>query len=257
MKNLRKWFTLVELIVVITILAILGTIAFISLQGYSGDARNSKRVSDLNSITSAVKNQLTEGQSYMSFVTQVTDNLSSTRQISGTAATLATEYNAGTVNYTALPVKSSDFQDPLGNNSYIIGATTRAGWAVEMAASMEQGGQRVAKLIGDWVPRLSTTLVSGTGTAATNSWTLTNTSDINKLKAGDNYTLSGGTSSTGTVLSISPDGMTFKLSGNIVAGNIQILLTNSEITGLIDKKDTSPAAGTAYVSDGSSTNLPY
>jgi len=53
MKNIKKqWFTLVELIVVITILAILWSIAFISLQGYSADARNSKRTSDLNSLIS-------------------------------------------------------------------------------------------------------------------------------------------------------------------------------------------------------------
>jgi len=43
-------FTLVELIVVITILAILWTIAFISLQWYSRDARDSVRVTDLNNI---------------------------------------------------------------------------------------------------------------------------------------------------------------------------------------------------------------
>ncbi len=48
-KN-RLWFTLVELIVVITILAILGTIAFISLQWYSKDARDSKRISDIANI---------------------------------------------------------------------------------------------------------------------------------------------------------------------------------------------------------------
>ena len=46
----NKAFTLVELIVVITILAILWTIAFISLQWYSKDARNSTRVSDIKSI---------------------------------------------------------------------------------------------------------------------------------------------------------------------------------------------------------------
>ena len=46
----KKAFTLVELIVVITILAILWTIAFISLQWYSKDARDSTRVSDINSI---------------------------------------------------------------------------------------------------------------------------------------------------------------------------------------------------------------
>ena len=46
----KSWFTLVELIVVITILAILWTIAFISLQWFSKDARNSTRHSDLKNI---------------------------------------------------------------------------------------------------------------------------------------------------------------------------------------------------------------
>jgi len=45
----------VELIVVITILAILWTIAFISLQWYSRDARNSTRVADVNSIEKALE----------------------------------------------------------------------------------------------------------------------------------------------------------------------------------------------------------
>jgi len=44
---MKKAFTLVELIVVITILAILWTIAFISLQWYSRDARDSKRTTDV------------------------------------------------------------------------------------------------------------------------------------------------------------------------------------------------------------------
>ncbi len=46
----NKWFTLVELIVVITILAILGTIAFLSFQWYASSARDSVRVSDMDSI---------------------------------------------------------------------------------------------------------------------------------------------------------------------------------------------------------------
>jgi len=46
-KNIKQAFTLVELIVVITILAILWTIAFISLQWYASSARNSTRISDM------------------------------------------------------------------------------------------------------------------------------------------------------------------------------------------------------------------
>jgi prepilin-type N-terminal cleavage/methylation domain-containing protein len=54
MKLQKQAFTLVELIVVITILAILGTIAFISLQWYSKSSRDSVRISDISKIKSSL-----------------------------------------------------------------------------------------------------------------------------------------------------------------------------------------------------------
>jgi prepilin-type N-terminal cleavage/methylation domain-containing protein len=51
----KSAFTLVELIVVITILTILWTIAFISLLGYGLVARDTVRVSDLQSITKVIE----------------------------------------------------------------------------------------------------------------------------------------------------------------------------------------------------------
>lgn len=53
--RVRTAFTLVELIVVITILAILGTIAFISLNWYSTQARDTTRLSDLWVMKSALE----------------------------------------------------------------------------------------------------------------------------------------------------------------------------------------------------------
>jgi prepilin-type N-terminal cleavage/methylation domain-containing protein len=47
-------FTLTELIVVITILAILTTIAFFMLSSYIDTARDSARVSDINTISKAL-----------------------------------------------------------------------------------------------------------------------------------------------------------------------------------------------------------
>ena len=47
-----KAFTLVELIVTITILSILSTIAFISMQSYSESARDPVRLTDISNINS-------------------------------------------------------------------------------------------------------------------------------------------------------------------------------------------------------------
>ena len=46
----KKAFTLVELIVVITILAILWTIAFLAFEWYSKDSRDTARITDINNI---------------------------------------------------------------------------------------------------------------------------------------------------------------------------------------------------------------
>ncbi|MDP2090138.1 MAG: DUF1566 domain-containing protein [Candidatus Gracilibacteria bacterium] len=51
----QRAFTLVELIIVIAILAILGTIAFISLQGYSSQSRDSARISDLSRMKTSLE----------------------------------------------------------------------------------------------------------------------------------------------------------------------------------------------------------
>jgi prepilin-type N-terminal cleavage/methylation domain-containing protein len=79
MKNIKiqkKAFTLVELIVVITILAILGTIAFISLQGNTQDAKNSKVLSDVASISKKISILSTKNTASLSTYlgTSVADN---------------------------------------------------------------------------------------------------------------------------------------------------------------------------------------
>ena len=67
----KKGFTLVELIVVITILAILWTIAFISLQWYAKDARDSVRIQDVANIKKSLELLLQRNDSIQSQVMQL------------------------------------------------------------------------------------------------------------------------------------------------------------------------------------------
>ena len=61
MKKINKAFTLVELIVVITILAVLWSIAFVSFQWYTSNSRDSVRVTDLKNIWKVLSLRVVEG----------------------------------------------------------------------------------------------------------------------------------------------------------------------------------------------------
>ena len=64
MNRFNKAFTLVELIVVITVLAILWTIWFISLQWYTKDSRNTVRLADVKTIKKTLSLHITTNNNY-------------------------------------------------------------------------------------------------------------------------------------------------------------------------------------------------
>lgn len=68
-KHRLLGFTLVELIVVITILAILGTVGFLSLKDYGSSAKNTVISSNLRTISTALTNAVgSEGASYRKYI---------------------------------------------------------------------------------------------------------------------------------------------------------------------------------------------
>ena len=246
MRNTKYAFTLVELIVVITILAILGTIAFISLQGYSADARNSKRTTDLSNIASSLNIKVTTGMNILALAVDNGSILTGGASIGGsTWNTDIAEYKAGAVNYTVLGIKQTDFQDPSDNSDYIGGATILAGWVFQLAASMEGNNGKEAKINGTYNPReIEDVSLEDDSDTGSNIVTLNDSIDIGKFKVGD-------ITDIGTIKKISSDGMNITFKTNSWDAQSTMSLSFDESDGLIQ----STIADNAVV-DGTE-NVPY
>ena len=177
-RTQNKAFTLVELIVVITILAILGTIAFISLQGYSWDAKNSKVTSDLKSIQTALEAKRTQ-DSTVTLRDFVTWDLSTDNGITwavGSGATLATtNYSIGNMDFVKLEQNGSEFKD--GNSAwtpdYIYAATAVPGFsAFQLAGQIIEDDVKKARVIGNYYEVVTTDV----------DWLITASSDTAALE---------------------------------------------------------------------------
>ncbi len=134
----KKAFTLVELIVVITILAILWTIGFMWYQQYWVDSRNSKRTLDLSNISNLILVKEAEWILPLAFVWWNDENKLSEWFINvWWKPSNSDSYDAWILNYTALKIIKSKFQDPDWINEYRIWATTTYWWRFEIASTLE------------------------------------------------------------------------------------------------------------------------
>jgi prepilin-type N-terminal cleavage/methylation domain-containing protein len=106
----NRAFTLVELIVVITILAVLWTVGFISLQGFSKSARDSERTTDLVNISKAFEIQLSKGVT----LPQPDANMLT---ITASGATIGYQGYAGPKTLSMIGMGGKN-QDPLDNQYY-------------------------------------------------------------------------------------------------------------------------------------------
>ena len=65
-KNMKKGFTLIELMVVIAVIAILATISLFGLRSAQGSARNTQRKQIMNSVRAALERYYGDKNSYIS-----------------------------------------------------------------------------------------------------------------------------------------------------------------------------------------------
>ncbi len=157
MRNTKRAFTLVELIVVITILAILGTIAFISLQGYSQEARNSKVTSDLRNLVTAIETDAARnGTNLLDMVTgSAPDNEITGGATVGSGQTATgSSYLVGNVNLAAIGQGSEDFKDPNSNDAdYLMSAVAVNGFGgYQVAGQLVVEGTKSARILGNYYP---------------------------------------------------------------------------------------------------------
>ncbi len=182
MKN-SKGFTLVELIVVITILAILATIGFLSLQGYTSDAKNTKTQANLRTVASSLVNEQAITQQgfdyYMSgafagYSAAGNDNTFSGTSLvsglvySGTLYFKSGAYMAGTLDATKLRIDGAKFFDKTSTGvllPYAVGAAsvnettngkTRQRTVFQVAATLNNAGVETALVEGTYGTGAST-----------------------------------------------------------------------------------------------------
>ena len=243
----KKGFTLVELIVVITILAILWTVAFLSLSSYTTLARNAIRLDGVSKIATSIEAKKQAGISVLSFVSPGQEVPSA--QIWWRAVTPWSDYQAGEINPTALEVKSEDFSDPTSGKLFSMWATTRIWGQYEIVATIEEGATERAILSWTYEPRDSE-IITWIGILSEDTFVLADLTDLNKLKKWDVITWVGVPSGT-SISSVSSDGLTFTLNNIFTADSNAIQLASSETSGMVVSVD-----GVTPVTAGSSS-IPY
>lgn len=108
-------FTLTELVVVIAILAVLGTIGFIATQGYSSRSRDSNRITNLSTVQSGLEQAVVRTGYY-----PAPDETVSTGSINGIVFSNKGYVRAGVTKVIALDKIP---KDPLSGNDFIYAVT--------------------------------------------------------------------------------------------------------------------------------------
>lgn len=159
MKGIKSWFTLVELLVIISILSILSAIWFLAYSWYTTQARNGKRTSDLNTIMKNIEISFLDGVSFFSMLentwsTITTDGVNIQISWRRFWSGLINLYQAWDIKYRKLSLKKDNLLDPITNESYKLWVT-KLWYRYELAATLEDKNGWDSLVMWSWKPRTS------------------------------------------------------------------------------------------------------
>lgn len=117
MKEFKRGFTLVELMIVITVIAILATIAVVSFTRVQKQARDTKRKGDVRAIATAMQAYFTERNSYPATGAELVPTYIPALPIDPTGDTLAT-YSYSVVGATNIFTLCTQMEAVAGTASY-------------------------------------------------------------------------------------------------------------------------------------------
>lgn len=278
-KNARKnsGFTLVELIVVITILAILATVGFVSYQQWISQSKNTVRSTDLTNLKGLISMKHNDGVKISRFVASADAAVgyvgnkwtgAAMPRVAGSNST-ANDLFSGELYYGILGL-NDEMHDPENKiksgeskgQAYRFGGTDRKGGQFQLAATLA-GNQIKAIQVGTYNDRHIGEI---TGTWQSDNRTFkpdaASMSDAGKLLIGDVLTDKTTPTKKATIINITADGDLYfpPNSGTAGAATFQAL---DEDVGLIGSgytvvtTDVPPSGTQTGVIDGSFDSLPY
>jgi uncharacterized protein (TIGR02145 family)/prepilin-type N-terminal cleavage/methylation domain-containing protein len=118
-RGLERGFTLVELIVVVTILAILWLISFISIQWFTSDARDAKRISDVSNLITKITMENSIWIEYSEIINEWWESYRENKlRINWVSSKNWFQNIEDPINREVLKENEENFTDPLNNHPY-------------------------------------------------------------------------------------------------------------------------------------------
>jgi len=130
----QRGFTLIELLVVIAIIGLLSAVAVFSLNSVRADARDARRLSDINQIQAALDHYYTDNNAYPQAQTVLNLGIDVTALCNSTVGLQDSCGDNETPYMTLLP------HDPLSSQAYVYQATDGTSYNISYTLEGEVNG---------------------------------------------------------------------------------------------------------------------